>query len=203
MPAVEGVARGHCVPQVRRSADRLIALCNNRYMQAAAKPSATTRGGVEPARDELVDAVLGSSRALVAVAARSLANVAEDVTLAQYRFLIELASRGPQRLADLATALGVDRSTATRMCDRLVRKRLVTRRRTQQDRRAVRVSLTGAGADLVAEVSRRRRTEIAMIVARMPAADRDPVVRALRAFADAAGEVPEQDWSLGWDLDGG
>ncbi len=133
-------------------------------MQAAAKPSAAKREAVEPARDELVDAVLGASRALVAVAARSLANVAEDVTLPQYRFLIELASRGPQRLADLATALGVDRSTATRMCDRLVRKRLVTRRRAQQDRRAVRVSLTGAGAELVAEVSRRRRAEIATIV---------------------------------------
>ena len=82
--------------------------------------------------DEVVDAVLGASRALVAVAARSLATVADDVTLAQYRVLIELASRGPQRLADLATALSVDRSTATRMCDRLVRKRLVhaTSRRT-------------------------------------------------------------------------
>jgi DNA-binding MarR family transcriptional regulator len=153
-----------------------------------------------PERDELVDAVLGSSRALVAVAARSLANVAEDVTLAQYRFLIVLASRGPQRLADLATALAVDRSTATRMCDRLVRKHLVTRRRAQDDRRTVRVSLTPAGAELVAEVSRRRRAEIATIVERMPAADRDAVVVALRAFADAAGEVPEQDWSLGWDL---
>ena len=65
----------------------------------------------------------------------------------------------------------------------------------------MRVSLTGAGAELVTEVSRRRRVEIAAIVGRMPAADRDPVVRALRAFADAAGEVPEQDWSLGWDLD--
>jgi DNA-binding MarR family transcriptional regulator len=170
-------------------------------MQALSKPSATTRDGAGSARDELVDAVLGSSRALVAVAARSLANVAEDVTLAQYRFLIELASRGPQRLADLASALGVDRSTATRMCDRLVRKRLVTRRRAQGDRRAVRVSLSGAGEELVAEVSRRRRVEIATIVARMPAADRDSVVIALRAFADAAGEVPEQDWSLGWDLD--
>jgi DNA-binding MarR family transcriptional regulator len=155
----------------------------------------------EPARDQLVDAVLGASRALVAVAARSLANVAEDVTLAQYRFLVVLASRGPQRLADLATALGVDRSTATRMCDRLVRKHLVTRRRVQEDRRAVRVSLTGTGAGLVAEVSRRRRAEIATIVERLPAAHRKPVVRALRAFADAAGEVPEQDWSLGWDLD--
>jgi DNA-binding MarR family transcriptional regulator len=55
--------------------------------------------------DELVDAVLGASRALVGVAARSLATVAEDVTLAQYRVLIELASRGPQRVADLADAL--------------------------------------------------------------------------------------------------
>jgi hypothetical protein len=42
--------------------------------------------------------------------------------------------------------------------------------------------------------------EIATIVQRMPEAHHDPVVRALRAFADAAGEVPEQDWSLGWDL---
>ena len=170
-------------------------------MQARSGSSVATRGADEPARDELVDAVLGSSRALVAVAARSLANLAEDVTLAQYRFLIELASRGPLRLADLATALEVDRSTATRMCDRLVRKRLVARRRAREDRRTVRVSLTGAGAELVAEVSRRRRGEIATIVGRIPAADRDRVVRALRAFADAAGEVPEQDWSLGWDLD--
>jgi DNA-binding MarR family transcriptional regulator len=151
-------------------------------------------------RDELVDAVLAASRALVAVAARSLATVADDVTLAQYRVLIELASRGPLRLADLAGALGVDRSTATRMCDRLVRKRLVSRRRVSEDRRGVRVSLSAAGADLVAEVSRRRRVEIATIVGRIPTADQPAVVAALRAFADAAGEVPEQDWSLGWRL---
>ena len=155
-----------------------------------------------PAGDELVDAVLGASRALVAVAARSLADVAEDVTLPQYRFLIELASRGPQRLADLATALGVDRSTATRMCDRLVRKRLghpsprpggssdgagvFDRRRRGAGRRGESAS---AGGDRDDRASGCRRL------------DRDPVVRALRAFADAAGEVPEQDWSLGWDLD--
>ena len=159
------------------------------------------RDVTEPARDELVDAVLGASRALVGVAARSLAGVAEGVTLPQYRFLVELASRGPRRLADLAIAVGVDRSTATRMCDRLVRKGLVTRRRAREDRREVRVSLSTAGGELVALVSRRRRAEIATIVERMPAADRDAVVRALRVFADAAGEVPEQDWSLGWDLD--
>ena len=149
-------------------------------------------------RDELVDAVLGASRALVAVAARSLADLAEDVTLAQYRVLVELAARGPQRPADLASTLGVDRSTTTRMCDRLVRKGLVQRRRISADRRVVRISLTPAGRALVEEVTRRRRVEIAQILRRMPHADRASALRALRVFADAAGEVPEQDWSLGW-----
>jgi DNA-binding MarR family transcriptional regulator len=171
-------------------------------MHAVPASANTPKADVGPqSGDELVDAVLGASRALVAVAARSLANVAEDVTLAQYRVLIELAARGPQRVADLATALGVDRSTATRMCDRLVRKRLVSRRRINEDRRGVRVSLTTAGGDLVREVSRRRRAEIATIVQRIPKAHRRPVLDALRAFAQAAGEVPEQDWSLGWDID--
>lgn len=143
-----------------------------------------------------------ASRALVAVAARSLAGLAEDVTLPQYRVLIELAIRGPQRVAELAEILRVDRSTATRMCDRLVRKRLVSRRRETADRRAVRISLAPAGAKLISEVSERRRGEIGRIVRRMPNADRPAALKALRAFAEAAGEVPEQDWSLGWRLDG-
>jgi DNA-binding MarR family transcriptional regulator len=150
--------------------------------------------------EELVDAVLGASRALVAVAARSLASLAEDVTLAQYRVLVELAARGPLRVLDLASVLTVDASTATRMCDRLVRKGLVSRRRASSDRRSVRVSLTATGRGLIEEVTRRRREEIANILARLPNADRTPVLGALRSFAGAAGEVPEQDWSLGWDL---
>lgn len=151
--------------------------------------------------DELIDAVLTASRALVAVAARSLVNVAEDVTLTQYRVLIELGARGPQRLADLATVLGVDPSTATRMCDRLVKKGLVHRRRASTDRRAVRVSLTPAGRDLVGEVTRRRRLELARILRRLPKAHQRAVLAALRAFADAAGELSEANWSMGWDLD--
>ena len=109
-------------------------------------PSAPA-SAAHPTRDTdvVVDAVLGASRALVAVAARSLATVADDVTLAQYRVLIELAARGPLRLADLASALTVERSTATRMCDRLVRKRLVTRRRSTDDRRVVSLHLAFLG----------------------------------------------------------
>jgi DNA-binding MarR family transcriptional regulator len=60
------------------------------------------------------------------------------------------------------------------------------------------VSISPAGRDLVAAVTRRRRAEVQAIVDRMSPADREQLVATLLVFAEAAGEVPEQDWSLGW-----
>lgn len=148
----------------------------------------------------LVDAVLASSRVLVAIAARSLADEAEIVTLTQYRTLVVLASRGPQRLADLASGVGVTPATATRMCDRLVRKALVRRTHERGDRRRVRVELTAKGRTLVDAVTRQRRLEIERLTAPMSPADQRELVRGLRLLSAAGGEVPEQDWSTGWDL---
>jgi hypothetical protein len=64
-------------------------------MPDAAAPDALAPPAV-PADDELVDTVLAASRALVAVAARSLAAAGDEVTLPQYRALIVLAAAGPQ-----------------------------------------------------------------------------------------------------------
>jgi DNA-binding MarR family transcriptional regulator len=150
--------------------------------------------------DVVIDAVLSASRALVAVAARSLAGADDEVTLTQYRTLVVLASRGPQSLAGLASAVAVTPATATRMCDRLVRKGLVRRRTGREDRRQLRVALTQAGQELVDAVTARRRKEIARIVGDIPSEERTILVRALSRFAAAAGEVPEQDWTAGWDL---
>lgn len=167
----------------------------------AAAPPAVPAAAEPPEADpgsHVVDAVLGASRVLVAVAARSLADLGEDVSLTQYRALVVLASRGPQRVSDLAAGTGVNTSTATRMCDRLVRKKLVHRHRLSVDRRGVQVGLTQAGQDLVTEVTRRRRAEITAVVSDLTPDRQVQIVDALQAFAAAAGEVPEQDWSLGW-----
>jgi DNA-binding MarR family transcriptional regulator len=118
--------------------------------------------------------------------------VADDVTLPQYRALVVLATEGAKSLGELAVALGVHASTATRMCDRLVRKRLVRRRQSSEDRRAVVLELTPTGQDLVAEVTKRRRTEIARIVARLPRDAREALVSALSEFARAAGDIPNR-----------
>lgn len=151
-----------------------------------------------PLRDAVVEAVLGASRVLVGMAAESLAEVAEDVTLPQYRALVVLASKGPQRVASLAEELKVTPPTATRMVERLVRKRLVRRRTSREDRREVRVSLAPAGRELVAEVTRRRRAEIARILSQIPVEDQEAMVDLFSKLVRAAGEVPDQDWSDGW-----
>jgi DNA-binding MarR family transcriptional regulator len=150
--------------------------------------------------DSMVDAVLSASRVLVAIAARSLADAGEEVTLTQYRSLVVLASRGPQGVAELAEAVSVTPPTASRLCDRLVKKGLVRRRTDRRDRRQVHIALTQPGRDLVDAVTERRRQEIADLLAAVPARTQQSVVAALRQLAEAAGEVPEQDWSAGWDL---
>jgi DNA-binding MarR family transcriptional regulator len=151
-------------------------------------------------KDAMVDAVLTASRVLVAIAARSLADAGEEVTLTQYRSLVVLASRGPQSVAALAEALAVTPPTASRLCERLVRKGLVRRRTDRHDRRQVRVALTESGSALIDTVTARRRDEIANLLASIPPEDQAFVVAALRRLAASAGEVPEQDWSSGWDL---
>lgn len=141
--------------------------------------------------DRMTDAVLDASRVLVAVAARSLAAHEHDVSIPQYRALVVLASRGPLRPGELAAALGIDPSAATRMSDRLVRKHLVSRRRPGGDRREVRLRLTDAGQELVEAVTAERRREISRILRLVPADERPEVLRAFEAFGRAAGETPE------------
>jgi DNA-binding MarR family transcriptional regulator len=162
-------------------------------------PSHGSSPGVD--NDAIVDAVLTASRVLVAVAARSLGALAEEVTLTQYRTLVVLASRGPKSLAELADAVAVTPPTATRMCDRLIKKGLVVRRNDRGDRRLVHLTLAKRGRDLVDEVTQRRRAEIVELVRAVPEDQRAAMVDSLQRLSAAAGEVPEQDWSAGWGLE--
>jgi DNA-binding MarR family transcriptional regulator len=144
--------------------------------------------------DPLVAALLAASRAMVALATRSMTAAGIDVTLPQYRMLVILASNGPQRGATLAKELGVAPSTLTRMCDRLVRKSLVVRFHREHDRRSIWLSLTPVGRDLVGEVMRARRAELDQIVRSAGLTASEPALVLLHAFVRATGELPDQEW---------
>jgi DNA-binding MarR family transcriptional regulator len=147
-----------------------------------------------------VDAFLTASRALVGVAAASVAQL-DDITLPQFRALVVLSSSGGETVGELAHALDIHPSTATRLCDRLVRKRIVRRVRGRSDRRATEVTLTPAGRRVVDDVMDRRRRSITAVLARMAPAERAAATTALAAFAAAAGESALTD-PFAWAADG-
>src|SRR3954452_7970146 len=148
--------------------------------------------------DRDIDALLLASRALVGVAAHSLADLPDDVTLPQFRVLVLLSSRGALTTGDLADALGVHPSTASRLVDRLVGKRLVVRRTGAADRRTVVIELAPTGRRVVARATATRRHALEKIVGGLSHDDRDLIGKALGAFAGAAGEAADDSWALGW-----
>ena len=71
------------------------------------------------------------------------------LTLSQYGLLEGLANRRAARVQELAAAAGISASTATRILDALERRGIVRRTRSSEDRRAVAVSLTEVGEELL------------------------------------------------------
>jgi DNA-binding MarR family transcriptional regulator len=142
------------------------------------------------------DAVSLATRVLVGVAARSLPATAE--TLPQWRALILLDGNDDTRVNVLATHLGIDPSTCTRLCDRLVGKGLIERQWSNDRRREVLLRLTAVGSSLISEaLARRRRGDRpppgSPFGARARAVDAAPY-----PLIAAAEEVPDDAWALGW-----
>jgi DNA-binding MarR family transcriptional regulator len=143
-----------------------------------------------------VDAVLDACRSLVAISAWSAESVADQVDLVELRILVVLATRGASSLGDLAHVARLHVTRASRACDRLVGKDLITRSDSSEDRRVLQLGLTAAGESIVRTVQDARRGAIAPVLAAMSGPRRNELVRALRAFAAASGEVGRADLSL-------
>lgn len=145
-----------------------------------------------------VDATMRAARVLAGVVAESAAKVEPVVTPLQLRVLVLVATRDGLNLSDVAAALRVHPSNATRICDRLVDGGLLSRHQAADDRRQLRLVLTVRGRRLVRSVMRDRRAAIEAILGRMPATARRRMPTVLEAFAAAAGEpADEATWLSG------
>ena len=132
---------------------------------------------------------MAASRALVAVASRSLAPAEDVVSLSQWRALVVIAEEPGISLNQLADGLGVHASTATRVCDRLIAAELLIREPHPRDRRFLALSLTRKGQRLHDKVMAARAREISAILDRLAPAGRRRVAAAFSDFAEAAGEM--------------
>src|SRR5262249_52051973 len=132
------------------------------------------------------------------IAAASIAEVDDSVTVPQLRVLVMVDTRGPLNLAAVAAGLDVNPSNASRICDRLIRAGLLDRQESPDDRRNITLRLTDAGRGLVNKVTRHRRTAITRVLRGMDPGDRERLKTALDRFATAAGEPAPDDATMIW-----
>ena len=89
-------------------------------------------------------------------------------------------------------------TSATRLCDRLTTKGLVERGTSTDNRREVSVLLSRKGQQLVHAVMTERRKALRRILSRLEPEARSTLIEAFATFGEAAGELPDEAWRLGW-----
>jgi DNA-binding MarR family transcriptional regulator len=152
--------------------------------------------------DDVLDSLLVASRCLVAISAESIASVEDQVDLVQFRVLVVVASRGPCSLGEVADAVGLHLSTASRTVDRMTAMGLLHRTARPADRRNLELTLSREGESLVGQVLRRRRAAMERVLSGLSERRARRLAAALRDFAAAAGEPSDRAlWAMGWTTD--
>jgi DNA-binding MarR family transcriptional regulator len=103
-----------------------------------------------------------------------------DLSIAMWRVLVALSANGEQRQVDIAAMTSIDVSTLSRLVTRLVRRGLVTRKRSKSNSREVVVQLSLKGRELVEALIPVARALEATAVAGVTRRDLALVKRSLR-----------------------
>ena len=149
---------------------------------------------------EVAAAVESTAESLLAVLDSARLAQTPAVPPAQLRVLTIIAGSRHTNMSRLAEALDVVPSSASRLCDRLEATGLLRRVPDPRDRREVRLLLTPAARQLLAQLRERRRVALAEVLKKMPPARCQDLVQALAAF-DAAASAAERSVPEGADAD--
>jgi DNA-binding MarR family transcriptional regulator len=104
----------------------------------------------------------------------------------EIRALILLRTSGRTIMTDFAAELGVPLSTATHAIDRLVRKGLVIRVRSEEDRRVVLVEMSEAGVAFQAALRSRHQAMARSWLAPLSASEREAFLGLMAKIAENA-----------------
>jgi len=109
-----------------------------------------------------------------------------DVSAAQCHGLEFLAESGGATLGGFAAALFLEKSSASRMIDGLVRKGYVRRDPHPEDRRSLQLRLTPEGAALAETLERDMLSERRLVLEGFGAEERETIIAAVQKLADQA-----------------
>ena len=129
-------------------------------------------------------------------------------TLPEGRLVYEIANRDRPTAQELCRDLGLDPGYVSRLLQALEKRGCVARKRSTADKRQTELTLTAKGQRLWAAMNERSRQDIANLLAELPIARQDRLVKALETVESLLDEPPEkrvpftlrphQPGDLGW-----
>jgi DNA-binding MarR family transcriptional regulator/GNAT superfamily N-acetyltransferase len=134
------------------------------------------------------------------------------LTLSQARVVFELGRRAEWTAGGMAAELGLDAGYLSRLLASLEKRKLIARRPSEADGRQAIVTLTAKGGECYAQLDRRSRDDIAAMLARLAAGDRQRLLSAMATIAALLGDAdpnarasrvpyiirPHRPGDLGW-----
>ena len=112
---------------------------------------------------------------------RTVATAKFDITVEQFHIL-RFVRRGTASMSELATAKNISRPAMSQAVEILVKKGLLTRVQSTQDRRYVDLALTEAGNQLLDTVFQDTRVWMKERMHRLTVADLETIARAMEAM---------------------
>lgn len=144
----------------------------------------------EQAVDQDAAALEALTRVLVGIAWDSAHAAPPGMTFPQMRLLLVLEGLGRVSCSRLASAMGVNASSVTRLSDKLEAGGYLARGGDVHKRSVVTIEVTDLGRGVVAKVLRRRHAALRAVLAQVAPTRRRTVVAAARALVAAAAAVP-------------
>src|SRR4051812_48984634 len=144
----------HIVCPTRTNGFRRGPLIASRHRTDALRPPARTTGGAVAENERLIADIMQAQQRLQHLFAydRSDPLFASQLTMPQLKILLLLYRLGDTSGRELAGILGVSLATMSGMVDRLVAHDLVTRAEDPNDRRVRRITLSGAGQEMIGSI---------------------------------------------------
>jgi MarR family transcriptional regulator, organic hydroperoxide resistance regulator len=144
----------------------------------------------DPSRQETLDAVLAE---LNQISFRDFQGALKRfhegaLSLVHLNLLMLLRFDGPLTMSRLAELLDVSVASATGIVDRMEKKGVVERRRSDEDRRVVEVNVTAKGEQVFSAMQAERQSNMLKMISKIGDDDLKALLQGLRAVREARDE---------------
>ncbi len=116
-----------------------------------------------------------------------------ELSAHQVYFLMFLARRGTCTPSEISQEFGITLGAVTGFVDRLYKLGLISRSRSEEDRRLVLIELNGKGNELLQEFARKREEKHFRLLEKMGSTETAELKRSLRRLKSALAEVDNKE----------